>query len=112
MYRCVVRTRWSGLLTEACGGCPRQADVNVASWNALAPHTLASGGDDGRLRVWDLRAFSSPVADFRHHRCPPPPPPPRIDSIRAGYFPGHWAPPLLVGGREGSGALLTTLNVA
>jgi len=35
---------------------------------ALTPHTLASGGDDGRLRVWDLRAFQAPVADFKHHR--------------------------------------------
>ena len=49
--------------------CTPQADVNVASWNAAAPHTLASGGDDCRLRVWDLRAFAHPVADFKHHRC-------------------------------------------
>lgn len=57
-------------------GLSGQADVNVASWNAVAPHTLASGGDDGRLRVWDLRAFSTPVADFKHHRCRQTPPPP------------------------------------
>ena len=52
------------------------ADVNVISWNALASHTLASGGDDGVLRVWDLRAFSADraaneasfVANFAYHR--------------------------------------------
>ena len=48
---------------------PKQADVNVIAWNVLTPHTLASGGDEGRLRVWDLRAFEQPVADFSHHRC-------------------------------------------
>ena len=47
----------------------KQADVNVIAWNVLTPHTLASGGDEGRLRVWDLRAFEQPVADFNHHRC-------------------------------------------
>ena len=47
----------------------QQADVNVIAWNVLTPHTLASGGDEGRLRVWDLRAFEQPVADFSHHRC-------------------------------------------
>ena len=44
-------------------------DVNVISWNALTPHTLASGGDDGCLRVWDLRTLAAPVADFSYHRC-------------------------------------------
>ena len=43
--------------------------MNVISWSALTPHTLASGGDDGRLRVWDLRALQAPVADFGYHRC-------------------------------------------
>lgn len=49
--------------------CVLQADVNVIAWNALTPHTLASGGDEGRLRVWDLRSFAQPVADFDHHKC-------------------------------------------
>ena len=51
-----------------CHLCRVQADVNVIAWNVLTPHTLASGGDEGRLRVWDLRAFLQPVADFNHHR--------------------------------------------
>lgn len=51
-------------------------DVNVISWNSLASHTLASGGDDGVLRVWDLRTFTADraaneasfVANFTYHR--------------------------------------------
>ncbi len=36
------------------------------------PPTQASGGDDGALRVWDLRAFAagSAVANFEYHRGP------------------------------------------
>ena len=37
----------------------RGVDVNVLGWNALAGHMLASGGDDGGLRVWDLRTLAS-----------------------------------------------------
>lgn len=48
------------------------ADVNVLSWNRLATHMLASGGDEGALRIWDLRMFAEgkPVADFRYHGGP------------------------------------------
>ncbi len=51
------------------------ADVNVISWNRDTQYMLASGGDDGHLRVWDLRnlqpaAGAQPVANFTLHRGP------------------------------------------
>jgi len=31
------------------------SDVNVLSWSPTNPRLLASGGDDGYFKVWDLR---------------------------------------------------------
>ncbi|KAM4600802.1 glutamate-rich WD repeat-containing protein 1 [Polymixia lowei] len=47
------------------------SDVNVISWNRSEPFLL-SGGDDGLLKVWDLRQFQSgrPVASFKQHSAP------------------------------------------
>ncbi|XP_043116989.1 glutamate-rich WD repeat-containing protein 1 [Puntigrus tetrazona] len=47
------------------------SDINVISWNMTEPFIL-SGGDDGLLKVWDLRQFQSgrPVASFKQHSAP------------------------------------------
>uniref|UniRef100_A0A8C6SXN0 Glutamate-rich WD repeat-containing protein 1 n=1 Tax=Neogobius melanostomus TaxID=47308 RepID=A0A8C6SXN0_9GOBI len=47
------------------------SDINVISWNRSEPFLL-SGGDDGILKVWDLRQFKTgrPVANFKQHSAP------------------------------------------
>jgi WD40 repeat protein len=32
-------------------------DINVIHWNRREKHLLASGGDDGIIKIWDLRMF-------------------------------------------------------
>lgn len=48
-----------------------ESDVNVIDWNRNEPF-IASGGDDGYMKVWDLRVLSrgDPVAVFKHHKGP------------------------------------------
>ncbi|XP_004077981.1 glutamate-rich WD repeat-containing protein 1 [Oryzias latipes] len=47
------------------------SDINVISWNRSEPFLL-SGGDDGLLKVWDLRQFKTgrAVANFKQHSAP------------------------------------------
>lgn len=46
-------------------------DINVIHWNRKEPF-IASGGDDGLIKIWDLRQFKNgkPVASFKHHTAP------------------------------------------
>ncbi|CAH8430566.1 unnamed protein product [Dicrocoelium dendriticum] len=37
-------------------------DINVLSWNRLQSVNLLTGGDDGSLRIWDLRAVNRQFA--------------------------------------------------
>ncbi|XP_064416847.1 glutamate-rich WD repeat-containing protein 1 [Latimeria chalumnae] len=60
--------------SKACMLTANQAhetDVNVISWNRTEPFLL-SGGDDGIIKVWDLRLFKkgSSVARFKQHSGP------------------------------------------
>ena len=48
-----------------------ESDINVISWNKTEKTFIVSGGDDGVIKVWDLRQFKSkapkPIASFKHH---------------------------------------------
>lgn len=46
-----------------------EGDVNVIHWNLNEP-MIVSGGDDGKVHIWDIRQFKSPIATFKHHGAP------------------------------------------
>lgn len=44
-------------------------DVNVISWNTITKNLIASGGDDGSIKVWDLRYPAEDViTNIRWHQ--------------------------------------------
>lgn len=51
-----TRERGRPMLTAAGA---HDSDVNVISWNRGVTYMLASGADDGCIRIWDLRTFAS-----------------------------------------------------
>lgn len=46
-------------------------DINVIDWSEFEPLVI-SGGDDGIIKIWDLRRFTAgtEVARFEHHKAP------------------------------------------
>ncbi|KAK3782929.1 hypothetical protein RRG08_016308 [Elysia crispata] len=46
-------------------------DINVIDWSEFEPLVI-SGGDDGIIKIWDLRRFTTgtEVAKFEHHKAP------------------------------------------
>jgi len=50
------------------------SDINVMSWNDKDTF-IATGGDDGMIKIWDIRQFSlssgpQAIATFKHHTAP------------------------------------------
>lgn len=46
-----------------------ECDVNVISWNGLTTNLLASGADDGAIKVWDLRfPAEPPITNIKWHQ--------------------------------------------
>lgn len=50
-----------------------EGDVNAVAWNELEPHLVATGGEEGSIKIWDLRSLRSdpaspPIANFQFHR--------------------------------------------
>ena len=83
---CVWDTRQRG--KPAISVKAHSTDVNVMSWNRQVNYMLATGADDGGLRIWDLRSFSGAgnedtkfVANFTFHRAP-------VTSIEWARFDG------------------------
>lgn len=68
-----VKSRRSALAVDGA----HDQDVNVISWNKGTQYLLLSGGDEGALKVWDMRNLKnnattkpSPVVHFNWHRGP------------------------------------------
>jgi histone-binding protein RBBP4 len=59
-------TRAGGLASRV----PRahgERDIHCVDWSALRPQQLATGAQDGGVRVWDRRNLGGPLYVFNHH---------------------------------------------
>jgi ribosome assembly protein RRB1 len=55
------------MLTKEIGS---DTDVNALAWSKLVTNLLATGCDDGKWSVWDLRKLEEPLARFTSHTTP------------------------------------------
>lgn len=46
-----------------------ESDVNVISWNRATTYLLLSGGDEGGIKVWDLRNVKKRGSVVHHIEC-------------------------------------------
>jgi ribosome assembly protein RRB1 len=47
-----------------------QDDVNTIAWSPHDEHLLLSGGDDGVIRIWDMRNVLEPITHLTYHQEP------------------------------------------
>jgi ribosome assembly protein RRB1 len=50
-------TRVKGKTSVVGVSAAHDSDVNVISWNKITSYLLVSGGDEGRVKIWDLRSL-------------------------------------------------------
>jgi ribosome assembly protein RRB1 len=47
------------------------SDVNCISWNNFSEFLVASGGDDGTFKIWDIRYINNgPITNIQWHKGP------------------------------------------
>ncbi|KAJ1886134.1 Protein tssc1, partial [Coemansia sp. IMI 209127] len=47
--------------------CAHSAKIRALDYNPNLPYILASGGDDGSVRIWDLRGPTRPLVEMDNH---------------------------------------------
>ncbi|KAJ1883695.1 Protein tssc1 [Kickxella alabastrina] len=49
--------------------CAHQGRIRALDYNPNVPHIVATGGDDGIVRLWDARRMQGPVTEVSEHSC-------------------------------------------